>query len=224
MPIWPSRAGIAGPAAARAAAEVDREHPAQALRLAHRDAGSRPSGLGVVVHRRGWWCGEDEVAVACVAGKDAVIAHQMTSRTGYQCGQAGNDKSAGLPIWTTAGRPKGGAQGCAPSIRGARTGRGWCRRERDASVRRPPGRRRRGSDAPARWRGAPHRRQAFQLAAIAGLAGDGCIEREAVRPIIASMAPAATSSITANSQPSPQPEGTKKVQCESTPTIAFDRE
>ncbi len=39
---------------------------------------------------------------------------------GHQGNQPRDDKSAGLPIWTTAGRRKGGAQGCAPSIPSAR--------------------------------------------------------------------------------------------------------
>jgi hypothetical protein len=32
----------------------------------------------------------------------------------HQGGLPGDDRSAGLPICTTAGRPKGGAHGCAP--------------------------------------------------------------------------------------------------------------
>ena len=42
-------------------------------------------------------------------------AREIDSRCRHQGGQADHDKSAGLPIWTTASRPKGGAQGSAPS-------------------------------------------------------------------------------------------------------------
>ena len=44
-----------------------------------------------------------------------VKAGQIDARFGRPRRQPGNDKSAGLPIWTTAGRPQGGAQGCVPS-------------------------------------------------------------------------------------------------------------
>ena len=44
-----------------------------------------------------------------------IKAREIDSRGRHQGGQAGHDKSAGLPIWTTASRPKGGAQGSAPS-------------------------------------------------------------------------------------------------------------
>ena len=47
----------------------------------------------------------------------------MPSRARYEPRQPREDQSAGLPIGTAAGRPKGGAQGCVPSIRAARTGR-----------------------------------------------------------------------------------------------------
>ena len=44
-----------------------------------------------------------------------IKAREIDSRCRHQGGQADHDKSAGLPIWTTASRPKGGAQGSAPS-------------------------------------------------------------------------------------------------------------
>jgi hypothetical protein len=57
----------------------------------------------------------DLVPVFEIGGKDPMKAGEIQARTGNQGRQARDDKSAGLPIWTTAGRPKGGAQGCAPS-------------------------------------------------------------------------------------------------------------
>jgi len=62
-----------------------------------------------------------------VRRKDAVGAGQVRPRRRHQCRQFGDDESAGLPIWTTAGRPQGGAQGCAPSSRPAQTPRASCR-------------------------------------------------------------------------------------------------
>jgi len=49
------------------------------------------------------------------------------ARGGHQRRQLGADKSAGSPIWTAAGRPQSGAQGCAPSIPPAQTPRASCR-------------------------------------------------------------------------------------------------
>lgn len=45
---------------------------------------------------------------------------QIDSRFEHQCRQSDADKSAGLPIWTTAGHPRVGALDCAPSIPAAR--------------------------------------------------------------------------------------------------------
>jgi len=59
--------------------------------------------------------------------KDAVEAGQVGARWRHQGREFGDEKSAGLPIWTTAGRPQGGAQGCAPSTPPAQTPRASCR-------------------------------------------------------------------------------------------------
>jgi hypothetical protein len=62
------------------------------------------------------------------------------------------------------------------------TGRGWSHRERGARARRPPGRRRRGRDAPARWQGAPHGGTGARARlALVGPARERGIDREAVR-------------------------------------------
>ena len=75
-------------AAARALADVDREHAAQALHPGHGGPGLRPRGLGVLRRRRGRRRGHDEAAMACVGGEQAMKPHQMGSRARHQCGQA----------------------------------------------------------------------------------------------------------------------------------------
>ena len=59
-------------------------------------------------------------AIFAVRREDPVEAREVEPQLGHQGRQPSDDKSAGLPIWTPAGRPQGGAQGCAPSIRGVR--------------------------------------------------------------------------------------------------------
>lgn len=58
------------------------------------------------------WCHPGSVFT--VRSEYAVEARQVHSGFGHQGRQFGNDKSAGKPICTTAGRPQGGAQGSAP--------------------------------------------------------------------------------------------------------------
>ncbi len=54
-------------------------------------------------------------AQAGVLRKDAVKLCEVRTRWRHPRREFGDDKAAGLPIWTTAGRPQGGAQGCAPA-------------------------------------------------------------------------------------------------------------
>jgi hypothetical protein len=62
-----------------------------------------------------------------VRRKDALKPGQVRTQWRHQRREFGDDKSAGLPIWTTAGRPLGGAQGNAPSSTPAQTPPASCR-------------------------------------------------------------------------------------------------
>jgi hypothetical protein len=72
-------------AAVRALADVDREHPAQALRPGHGGPDLRPRGLGVVVHWLGRRPGHDGAAMACVGGEQTMkslelLVHELGKR------------------------------------------------------------------------------------------------------------------------------------------------
>jgi hypothetical protein len=66
-------------------------------------------------------------AILAVGREYTVEARQVDPRFRHQGRQPRDDISAGLPIWTTRGRPQGGAHGCAPSNPGARRWRASCR-------------------------------------------------------------------------------------------------
>ena len=59
----------------------------------------------------------DHRTTVAVRGKEPVEAGEVDPRFRHQGRQGGNHKSAGMPIGTTAGRLKGGAQGSASSIK-----------------------------------------------------------------------------------------------------------
>jgi hypothetical protein len=71
-------------------------------------------GVEDIVRLVGRWSGSVEQAPDWPVTRrgETGLIHPLDQRTHHR--ETTCDKSAGLPICTTAGRPQGGAQGCAP--------------------------------------------------------------------------------------------------------------
>ena len=86
-------------AAFGAGLDIDGEDPLQALHPGHGGEGC----FGFL--RTGFAFWHDGLTMPAIRGEHPMEAREVESWARDQGGETGDDKSAGLPIWTTAGRP-----------------------------------------------------------------------------------------------------------------------
>jgi hypothetical protein len=118
--IFDARDRLHRAAAVFADLDIDPENPLQPLRPRHRDVARGHGPIGGLCLASATSGPGDLLTQSMIRRKDAVVAREVDARRRHQSCLPDHDKSGGLPIWTTAGRPQGGAHGCPPSIPVAR--------------------------------------------------------------------------------------------------------
>ena len=109
--------------------DVDVEDSIEPLHPAHGRGTRRMRLAGGLVDR----VGDDAVAVLEVRGEHAVVSGEMGVGAWNEGGEAGDAKSAGLPICTAGGCPEGVRHTDVPhEFDGGRARHEWCRHRRGA--------------------------------------------------------------------------------------------